>query len=64
MILCPKVDCVWEVATPLKVIIVNGDKVETKMFCPKFKWSMQGHNFSTAMQMLSLESCDIVLGAD
>ncbi len=52
------------IATPLIVTVVNGQKVLSKLQCPRFFWTMQGHRFQADLRIIRLEGSSVVLGID
>ncbi len=50
--------------TPLVVTVANGQKVLSKLQCPRFQWTMQGHLFNTDLRVIRLGGSSMVLGID
>ncbi|GAB2257306.1 hypothetical protein Droror1_Dr00023365 [Drosera rotundifolia] len=59
-----KCDCVIKQTPPLLVSVADGAKVESKAICPSFRWNMHGITFTAPIRLLTLGSCDMVLGTD
>lgn len=51
-----------EAAPPLTVTVANGHKVLSKLRCPGFTWTMQGHTFQTDLRLIRIEGLNVVLG--
>uniref|UniRef100_A0A453EP45 Peptidase A2 domain-containing protein n=1 Tax=Aegilops tauschii subsp. strangulata TaxID=200361 RepID=A0A453EP45_AEGTS len=49
---------------PLQVKVANGDLVAYTEFVPNLTWWIQGHNFTSSMEVLPLAGHDIILGMD
>lgn len=57
--------CEVEEAEPLLVrFVVGGYQAVSRFRCPRFQWTMQGHEFVAAMRIVEVKACDMVLGAD
>ena len=48
----------------MQVKVANGGLVDCTKFVPVLTWWIQGHSFSSAMQVLPLGGYDIILGMD
>ena len=44
--------------------VANGGLVDCTKFVPELTWWIQGHSFSSAMQVIPLGGYDIILGMD
>lgn len=44
------------------MIVVDGNHLARQSVCKGFKWSMQGIEFTSDVLLISLGSCDMVLG--
>lgn len=47
---------------PLKITVPGEHNLVSNNACNKFKWTLQGHEYSTDVMLLSLGGCDMVLG--
>lgn len=44
------------------VTVADGNHLACQHMCPGFSWKFQGHKFTTDAMLISLGSCDMVLG--
>lgn len=54
-----------EETNPLLVkFVIGGYQAVSRLRCPRFRWTMQGHEFVADMRMVEIRACDMVLGTD
>jgi hypothetical protein len=49
---------------PIKVTVANGNTMWTQAMTPNYKYSIQGHQFTSDFRILELEGYDIIFGCD
>ncbi|GAB2240074.1 hypothetical protein Droror1_Dr00020592, partial [Drosera rotundifolia] len=57
-------DFVIKQTLPLLVSVGDGAKVKSMAIFPSFRWNTHGFTFTAPVRLLTLGSCDMVLGAD
>ncbi|XP_057780007.1 uncharacterized protein LOC130998610 [Salvia miltiorrhiza] len=59
-----RIGCEVEYTNPLLVTVADGGRIECNTRCPKLEWEMGACQFSSAMRLLRLGGCDMVVGVD
>ncbi|XP_074363636.1 uncharacterized protein LOC141704251 [Apium graveolens] len=57
-----KLGCKVEEVTTQTITVVDGNHIICKHVCKEFSWIMNGKEFTTKVMLISLGSCDMVLG--
>lgn len=59
-----QLNCKLEEVEPRAISLASGEKIWTHSYCPVFRWSINGHSFTTKVWILPLKDWDIILGAN
>lgn len=62
--LAKKLRCKLKKIATQSVRVVEGNHMVCNHICQDYTWSMNGKNFSTGVMLISLDSCDMVLGIE
>ncbi|KAH6761080.1 hypothetical protein C2S51_018029 [Perilla frutescens var. frutescens] len=58
------IGCTTTTATPLLILVANGQRLVSTSHAEEFGWEVQGHKLTHSLRLLQHEGCDVILGGD